>query len=280
MLLWFGHESDAPACPENAAGVAYEGHADAGGPLTCGACTCTPPAGTCGLPVSITANAGSCAAGPDAGSPAPFDAPAGWDGGCTAYDGIDAGVASLTTAPLTLNESGCTPLQGPPGPTPDLWSTFARACVSSAGGSCASTGETCSPAASSGFRQCVFFLAEGDVACPSASFSPYTEQHTFFASADDTRECSPCTCASAPGTCSTELWVYANSMCSGKPADIILASAMPPCSDIPGPPLPTLGSKSSRPATYTPGTCQPGGGVPLGVVVPLMPVTFCCLPSP
>jgi hypothetical protein len=31
---------------------------------------------------------------------------------------------------------------------------------------------------------------------------------------------------------------------------------------------------------YAPGTCQPSGGASMGMVVPLMPSTFCCLPSP
>lgn len=276
MLLWFGDEIDAPACPENAAGLGYEGHGDPSAlPLPCGACSCAPTAVTCGLPAGITVSAAPCG---DGGSPAPFDGPAAWDGGCTAYDAVDSGVGSLTLAPLVVNESGCTPAQAPPGAMSGLWSTFARACTSSAGGTCPSTGETCSPAISDTFRRCVFFLAEGDVECPSASLGPYTEKHVFFASADDTRQCSSCDCAAGPGTCSAVLSVYADSACGGVPLDIPVTSAtsaMPLCSDLPGS---ALGSKSVRLAKSTPGTCQPTGGKSIGMVIPSMPSTFCCLP--
>jgi hypothetical protein len=272
-LLWFGHEIEAPACPDNAAGVGYEGNADPAGPLPCGACSCTPQTATCGLTASIGANAAPCDAGADAAPATPFGGPAGWDGGCTPYDAVDGGVASLTIAPLTLDESGCTPVRAPPGESPGLWSTFARACALNA---CPSTGETCAPTASSGFRRCIFFLA-GDQDCPGVSLSPYTEKHVFFAGADDTRGCSSCACTSAPGVCSSVLSVYADDACSDKPIDIPLTSATALCSNVSNS---TLGSKSIRPAIYAPGTCQPSGGAPIGMVVPLMPSTFCCLPSP
>jgi hypothetical protein len=30
--------------------------------------------------------------------------------------------------------------------------------------------------------------------------------------------------------------------------------------------------------TYTPGTCQPSGGEPIGATTPAEPSTFCCRP--
>jgi hypothetical protein len=276
VLLWFGSETAAPACPESAAGVGYEGHAD---PTTmslpCGACSCESPTGTCGLPLSVTASAAPCAV--DAGSPStPFDGPAAWDGGCTTHDALDAGAKSVTISPLLVTEGGCTPMQAPVQTNmPGLWNTFARDCTSSAGGTCASTGETCAPTAPDGFEQCVFFLAEGDTDCPSASFSPYTEKHVFFGGANDMRQCSPCTCTSETGTCSAMLSVYSDGACGSLLASDTITSTMPLCFGLPDL---ALGSKSVGPVTYTPGTCQPSGGESMGSVVPLMPSTFCCLP--
>lgn len=274
VLLWYGASIDAPSCPASAAGVGYQGYAEPTTNLVCDVCSCSTPTGTCGLPATITLSAASC--NEDGGTTSPFDPPPAWDGGCIAYDAIDAGVVgSVTVAPLALNERGCTPVLTPRGSTEDPgWHTFAFDCTSSAGGTCPSTGETCTPTAPMGFRQCV--TIEGDMDCPSASFNPYTEKHVFYTSATDTQACSACDCASAPGSCSATLSLYANSTCSGAVLGAVtVTSDTPGCVTAAGA---TVQSQSSGPATYTPGTCQPSGGVASGTVTPGEPSTFCCLP--
>jgi hypothetical protein len=255
--------------------MGYQGNADPA-TLACDVCTCTQPTGTCGLPATITASTASCNEG---GTAIPFDPPPAWDGGCTTYDALDAGVGSITVAPLALDESGCTPVSAPPASTQDThWMTYAFACTTSAGGTCADAGTTCTPAVpdGGGFEQCISFLGEGDVDCPSASFNAYTVKHVFYTSATDTRTCLKCTCASTPGSCSATLSLYTNGTCSGAELGAVpVTSETPGCVTAAGA---AVQSKSSGPVTYTPGSCQADGGAS-ATLTPGGPSTFCCLPQ-
>ena len=122
FLVWIGPEPQAPPCPGTAPTVVYEGHADLdAGPLPCGPCQCGAPTGACGLPPKLSATSVACE-GNAAGTPVtPFDPPPAWDGGCTAEDAVDAGelceggpcVASITIAPLAVEESACAAIEPP-----------------------------------------------------------------------------------------------------------------------------------------------------------------------
>lgn len=285
LLLWFGAETDAPACPDSAPALGFEGHADLDAPDTaCGVCSCGAPEGSCELPATVTANAATCALTNATTAHTPFDPPAGWDGECTPQDSIPAGklcsgvkcVQSLTLGPLTLNESGCAPAQQPvPQDLPSTWSTFARACTWTPPGTCASPGEICSPAVTlpAGFQVCV--AHEGEMACPG--FGPYQDKHVFYEGLDDTRSCSPCACGAAVGgECSGLISIYADATCSSGPLAALTVDATgPACADLPA--GSALGSKSAAPPTYTPGVCAPSGGELMGSADPVGPVTFCCL---
>jgi hypothetical protein len=240
--------------------------------------------GSCALPSALTASAAPCS-GPTTNI-TPFDPPPGWDGSCTANEHISPNklcggvpcVRSLTTAPLTMTESGCAPSQQiVPHKTPPAWSTFARGCEDASGGTwgtCAEHGETCAPAAPAGFRQCVSH--EGDRDCPS--FTPYIEKHLFYGGADDSRDCSPCSCGAPTGSsCAASLSIYSDSACSTPLfSSLSIDSNAPACVDLPV--GSALGSKSIGTPTYTPGQCQASGGAPTGSISPVQPSTFCCLP--
>jgi hypothetical protein len=284
LLVWFGDESSAPACPSLAPDVVYEGRAGLDtSPASCGACSCDPPQGTCALPSSLTASAAACpGSGPYV---TPFDPPPAWDGSCTTNDAVAAGkacgsfgvpcVQSVTTAPLVMTESGCTPQQQiVPHSGTITWSSFARACRGNGGGgTCTEPGGMCVPPASKGFRRCV--QVAGDLECPS--YTPYTEKHTFYGGADDSRDCSPCSCGAPAGSsCSATLTIYTDGMCSAPILSKQIDSAGPHCDDLVA--GSALGSKSISPPTYTAGQCQSSGGDPTGSISPVMPSTFCCLP--
>jgi hypothetical protein len=282
-LLWTGKESEAPACPSRAPVQGYEGHADLNAPSVCGACQCDSPSGSCALPTTLTAAAATCAGdGPNV-KHTPFNAPAGWTGACTTLDAIQAGVPcpggfcvqSLTIAPLTLMESGCKASMGPvPTDGPATWGTYARACLGAAYPACSNPGEVCTPSSEPpppGFKQCIY--REGDRDCPF----PYPDKHLFYDAFDDMRMCTPCTCGAPAGsTCTATVAAYKDNACTMQITANLVGSAQPLCVDV----LPGsgLGSKSAGAVTYTPGTCQPDGGQPMGSADPSGPSTFCCLP--
>jgi hypothetical protein len=117
----------------------------------------------------------------------------------------------------------------------------------------------------------------GDSDCTGPALAPYTEKHIFYDSYQDIRTCSPCTCGSPSGsTCSATISIYTDGACSTLAYSTTVNSSGPACHDLPaGSPL---GSKSATAPTYAPGTCAPGGGMPMGTVTPLDPTTFCCIP--
>lgn len=288
VLLWYGPAAEAPACPSWAPVVAPGYHADLtqAPPVMCGACACDPPAGSCTLPATFTADSQPLCSG----NSTAFDAPAGWTGACTSANAIPAGklcngvpcVQSLSIAPLMMNESGCMPSGAPPPPTPpgpppepSTWSTAALVCVGKPSGLCADPAETCAPVVpdpSPGFLVCV--VRDGDRTCPEG----WPDKHVFFDRVDDTRGCSPCACSAPTGSsCAGSVSVFKDDACGVPlPLTLPLDATGPSCHTVP--PGTALGSKAAGPVTYTPGTCQPSGGEPQGSTAPAEPSTFCCRP--
>jgi hypothetical protein len=284
--VYIGPEFNAPQCPPTAIMNGYEGHAELNAPpIACGQCQCNPPSGSCGLPATITASSAVCPGTVPGATPTPFDPPAGWDGGCTTNDAVPAGqvcdggpcVASITIAPLTINEMGCTPTQLPiPTNGPVSWGNFARTCRAITAGGCTG-GALCVPPLAPGFRWCVY--QQGDVSC--YKLGPYQDRYVFYDDYQDTRDCTSCACGAPSGsTCSASISVYTDGACASMPPleEVTVTSAAPSCHDVPA--GSALGSKAAGPATYSPGACQPSGGDPIGAAVPINPSTICCLPSP
>jgi hypothetical protein len=282
-LVWIGSEADAPPCPTSAATLAYEGRDGPSGPFACGACTCGPPSGSCGLPATITAASAGCDSDVHGVTTTPVDPPAGWDGGCADAGGVPAGascdggacVQSITFAPVVPSETGCASTAGPPEPGPVSWSSFARACKPADEDGCAGTGQRCVPPAPSGFRTCI--LQQGDVACPTDVMSAYTEHHTFYGGVSDLRSCSACACGAPSGSgCAASVSLYTDGACADLLVSATAGAAGPVCAGVP--PGSALGSESAAPPSYTPGACAPAGGIQAGGLSPVLPATLCCLP--
>ncbi len=280
-LVWMGPPGHAPECPPSAPVAGDLGLADLTAPLTCGACTCDPPQGSCALPTTWTAAAAPCAGDGPGIKHTSFDAPAGWSGACTAKNPVAAAqkcdglncVQSLTIAPSTLVEGPCgVSVAAPSRPVTATWGEAARSCHGVTVGGCAGPGELCAPPAEPGYRRCL--VRDGEHACPEV----YTVAHHFFTGLDDTRACSACGCGAPLGsTCTTLVSAYADGACGSPIASVTVDTTKPACVDI----LPSgaaLGSKLAEEPTYAPGTCQPSGGEAMGAALPANPVTVCCLP--
>ena len=263
-LLWVGPaQQQVPGCPvpTPAGFVGFTG-VDA----SCPPCQCNPPTGSCGLPPTIAVSPEPCETADADGGETPFDPPAGWDGGCTANDAIDGGalcdggpcVQSATIAPLIVKETGCAPVAPTLGATVAFGSST-LSCPALAGGAC--TMGTCLPTPPPGFAICV--SQEGDVACPPPSVpTPYTQQLLVYNN-PYVWTCSACACGAPAGSvCSAEISLYSDGMCaSPMPNANPVDSTKPICVDlITGA---ALGSQSASAPVYTPGACQPDGGVPL-----------------
>jgi hypothetical protein len=279
-LLWFGPPDQVPECPLGPSTVSYEGRADLVAPPVCEACTCEPPTGSCALPSTLTARDAACGT---PGAITSFNAPSPWDGHCDSTTQTPDGAAhSLTIDPMTMTESGCAP--GPPVPAKVVslsWNTFARGCDVETPG-VAGPRSVCFPASPRppGFKVCIFY--DGIRECPNDDpRNTFTEQHIFYSSVQDDRQCSPCGCGAPTGsTCKAQLAVYDgnNLTCAGSPlVSIPISSAAPVCLDI-ALPGQALGSKSAGPTTYLPGTCPPAGGEASGSAIGTEPATLCCRP--
>lgn len=285
VLLWQGPPEQEPPCPAEARYDGYHGHADLDAPTaSCGVCDCEAPTGECGLPSKLMAGSNSCVT--PGGVFTSFNAPPGWDGSCTAQDAIPGGaqcngspcVKSLTSAPLTLTENGCSPYVKTPGVLPLLgttWKTSAVACQVSEYPPCSPT-QVCAPSADAGFATCIFTWGD-DLPCPER----YPERHVFYDDYSDSRGCSDCACGPPVGSdCTATLSVYQDSACKGAPAIPgvnIFTKAEAYCFDL-GPGI-ALGSKTITKPTYLHGACEPSGGEQTGELTLLDPATFCCLQS-
>lgn len=278
--MWMGKPSDAPECPASAPVVGDLGYDDLSAPLVCGACSCSPPSGSCGLPTTLTAASTGCSGTATGATHTAFDAPAGWSGSCNATNPIAANqkcngvncVQSLTIAPLTLTEGPCGASTGPqPSELTHTWGTIARSCSGVAQGTCEGAGEVCSPAPEPGFLRCI--TRDGDYACPEA----YSVKHVFFDGLSDTRACSPCGCGAPEGSaCTALVSAYGDSACASMIGSVTVDASGPACLDVPS--GAALGSKLAAEPHYAPGVCHAVGGEGTGVALPTDPVTICCLP--
>lgn len=286
MLVWMGPAGQEPPCPEATPHEAYHGFAELEAKeISCPACACDAPKGTCALPKKITASSGTCTA-PSAAH-LDFDPPTGWEGSCTTQGAITADAKcnggpcaqSLTIEPLRLSEEPCTPRALVPKvharekPSSAVFKTAAIACQPDSAQPCAGGLGACLPSTEAplGFESCI--LAVGEVQCPET----YPHPHVFYSGFTDTRGCSECTCGPPEGGgCSSLLTVYQDSACKGSVLVGISLEAreFSFCADIPG--NLALGSKIASAPKYAPGSCAPHGGVAFGAVATTGTATLCC----
>jgi hypothetical protein len=282
LLVWMGKDGDAPDCPASAPIADAPMFADLNAPTVCGACTCDAPTGTCALPTTLTAASAPCPGNAPGIAHTSFNAPAAWDGSCTAVSPIAANlpcgvgncVQSLTIEPLTLTENACAVKVEPvAAKVPYTWGTTARSCRGAAYGRCSAPADGCAPAAEPGFAQCIG--RDGDRECPGPY---YTVKHVFYSGLADTRDCTACACGAPAGsTCTAFISAFKDGSCSSPVVAGTVDATGSACLDV----LPSgqaLGSKLATAPVYAPGACQVSGGEPTGEALPVQPSTYCCLP--
>jgi hypothetical protein len=180
---------------------------------------------------------------------------------------------SLDIDKLDVMETGCTPSSAlDPQYQLPYFLTEARVCHRHNYDGCADEGDSCVPFAPAGFRQCLYRIKLDDHACPE----DYPYKEVYSTGSHDNRDCGACTCDPPVGSvCEGCIATYSDATCSVMRACHYVSSAGPNCVGI-QPPGAALLSKQALNVTYTPGTCEAGGGETIGSVDLDDPLTFCC----
>jgi len=274
-LLWVGKEEVAPACPDRAPTLVYEGHADLDLSFECAPCACAEPA--CQFPEKLsTSTAPLC----QALGQIDFPAPSTWTGNCVAPPPVPAdqvgsvSIEKVTASPCELLLDSV-PTEG--SSWGSSWGTFARACAGEPlFQACGDPGSVCLPTSEPpppGFRQCILYLSDDDPTCPP----DYPEKMSFYDGLDDTRACTPCTCTEVtPSECSALMSVYEDPDCGSLVGSLSIGMVSDQCMDVMG----GMGLESMKGEWLVnePGTCEASGGEPVGEAIPTKQRTFCCGP--
>jgi len=285
VLLWVGaNEHDAPPCPGTTPVEHFKGYGEfSAADATCAACSCGPSSGSCELASSIVARASPCNGAEDAPT-TPTDAPAAWDGSCSAENAIPAGLTcapsgtlcaqSITVSALVTVAEECAP---EPAEQPDIpaptWGLFGRACGYLQDG--CDAGELCIPSPPDQYMQCLAWRGEHE--CPA---DDYTERVTLYEDYSDTRDCAPCSCGPPENSsCNSLVTFYEDGACSAQIGSVGAWSVDTSCVDVTPAGL-AIGSKSATAPIYHGGTCAASGGELVGSADPIGPMTFCCLHLP
>ncbi|EYF07438.1 hypothetical protein [Chondromyces apiculatus] len=271
VLLWTGTaDAVAPACPEQAPAMVYEGHDGFRHTGGCPPCLCTGAA--CQVPSTVVVREDAACTGEE---PGPDDhalaLPQGWNGACAPATSIPGATGSLVTTSTSVG--ACTPQVGPvPASGPFAWAFFARACTRVGEAvACEDGGQQCAPEAE-GFRHCVFKDRDEPV-CPAG----YPERRVFFGDVDGELGCTACTCGPPEGgVCDARLTAFSDEACTDELANASASLTEVACAENVAPDA--LGGIAVTWEVETEGTCEPGGGQPTGKITPALPSTFCCAP--
>ncbi len=274
--------NDPPACPAETPEVAFEG-SPAPPDLTCPACSCDAPEGTCSLPASWTISSTTCnVAG---GVQTNFDPPGGWDGSCDSASAIAPGklcggvpcVQSLTLSLPTIEEKPCTSHVEGQADLPILRARsggpeqpIGRACTTSnALPPC--TGGVCVPTQSS-FSACI--MHDGNQVCPD---DWNADRQVLYKQIDDARVCTPCGCDAPSGSsCQVKWRIFSGPGCSAQTLENVISADMMSAGCTYLDPGIALSGKTAEILDYTKGSCAPTGGKLEGDVWVDGEVTVCC----
>lgn len=124
-------------------------------------------------------------------------------------------------------------------------------------------GSQCLPLPNDG-RLCVY--APGELDCPDGE---YQDRSVYYATYDDTRQCSTCTCTDPQGHCTGQVLLY-DSPC-GQAFMSSTSINAGSCSTLAFAPARAFWNQTGFTAT-----CNSQGGAPVGAAVPTEPVTACC----
>lgn len=148
---------------------------------------------------------------------------------------------------------------------PVPWDAQIRTCrVPENALSCSDGTGVCLPAQPEGFEDTWCMYKQGNFECPAG---PYSNKSTFWSGAEDTRECSNCTCGTAGTNCNdAELLVFSGADCEGDPVATVGVNT---CSNVVGLSVAgSIGADSPCPVTSMP--------EPMGSVEAMGEFTFCC----
>jgi hypothetical protein len=133
------------------------------------------------------------------------------------------------------------------------------------------SGQLCAPQPAAPFGAKLCIAQAGDLACPAGS---YSQKHTAFAGADDSRGCSGCTCGATSVACGGTFMLNPGMDCFGP---FFINGGLPlSCHSVPSQTQYSM-SYSSGPPTGV-GSCPASGGQPMGTASVKGPLTVCCQP--
>jgi hypothetical protein len=257
-VAWFNATGDTiPSCAGPYATQASGGHAGINAPQAQCSCGCTGPTnvqcnqvgvnyysdtncqtnvGGAGLPTNFCVNTGSGSSVSGQAQATAFNGTCGTNPSKTLPSISWANSESVCTYNAPTDTGGCNSgalcMQQPTG------GAYAKACV----------------------------WQNGDVACPG---TPYTQKSVFYASVDDQRNCSTCTCTASAGTCTAQVTVYNAAGCTS--STFIGIATDGSCHQFAGV------SAIAGAISVNPGTCSAGTtGGPTGAASATGPVTVCC----
>ena len=262
--------ADDTPCPDGTIeGLTVHAEFVAPEPHTCSECTC--PASTCALPQGTHTNAAKC---PGEGSTSlPFGPAVLAEGACSSDGALPAGldcdgVACVQSLTVPAMEVSCTPSIPVPSLPAFTWGRTLQECKRTAPDGC-DGGQSCEPLAPEGALVCLYRHGVHPD-CPAGY-----DHLVFHEDVNDTRSCDDCTCSPPVGAvCDGIFTVFSDAVCADTVAAVMMSLSEPGCVDIlSGSAL--AGSEAAF-VTQIAGTCDPGGGMPTGDVVPAAPVTLCC----
>ncbi|HEY2511320.1 MAG TPA: hypothetical protein VGI39_10710 [Polyangiaceae bacterium] len=253
-----------PACASPYAAAAFDGTADPiAPPATCG-CTCNPPSSaTCGS-VTVGFFFDSSCKNACTGTPVTVTPGGACVTGCPGALTMRASPPAATGGTCTGNASKSVPPLG--------WGHTARACApgtTDAPGGCGA-GALCVARPPAPFAPALCVWRAGDLACPAG---PYAVRSVYYAGANDTRDCTACTCDASGQTCSAaQISTYADGECPSNPAGTILGDGS--CVSAPG----STSVVRAGPSSPSASGCTPKPVSATGTVVPTGATTVCCTP--
>jgi hypothetical protein len=251
FALHEGQDSASTVCPPGYPDLDFDGGAGPmGASATCGACTCSTPAGSC----------------------TPLDLQFYKWSNCGASLGKISNVADATCNSLPQSVSSvkatssfktpgaaCAATGGAATVPPIAWANLVRGCGGAKVGAGCSSGGACAPAPPPGFGAGLCVAQAGVQGCP-AGYSHLRSMVTV----QDQRGCTSCACASSGGPdCTVQTEVFSDAACQTSVSTIKNAGTCGP----------TNGGHNAM-VSVTLG-CSPSGGAPSGSVVE-SPWTVCC----
>jgi hypothetical protein len=252
-----------PACSGGYATTVFAGNDGLdGGPATCSQCVCgMPQSGGCTATTTLSFFTDSMCTAP-CGMPETL-----MPSSCGSVDTNGCPSDPYVQAAVPAPHGSCTATGGDASAPPVAWTTSGVACGPTAPlstGGC-SGDDVCllTPPPAFNLGLCLYQAGAG-LACPGA----YPTAHVLYATTDDSRQCTACTCDYA-GACKPVVDVFGDMTCTND-----LGATGSACFGL-GSSGHYAASKNPVAATET-CTVTPDAGTPTGTVTPASPTTFCC----